>query len=77
MLFNNLTTKKLLEIAGVDVTKGKAKLLVETGDLAELKGELRELRSELAGCNDDKIRDHIKQDIEKLVQKIKTKSGPV
>lgn len=30
MRFNNLTTKKLLEIAGVDVTKGKAKQLVET-----------------------------------------------
>lgn len=76
MLFNNLTTKKLLEIAGVDVTKGKAKLLVET-DLKDLKDELRELRSELAACNDDKIRENIKQDIEKLVQRIKTKLEPV
>ena len=29
MKFDNLTTKKLLEVAGVDTTKGKAKLLIE------------------------------------------------
>jgi hypothetical protein len=73
MHFNNLTTKKLLEIAGVDVTKGKAKLLIE-GDIKALRADLRELRSELSGCNDEKTREKIQADIAKLEQAIKAKS---
>jgi ribosomal protein L29 len=74
MHFNNLTTKKLLEIAGVDVTKGKAKRLLEDS-LQELKAELKELRGELASCSNDKTREKIQQDILRLSQAIKAKSG--
>lgn len=71
--FEKMGTKNLLELAGVDITTGKAKLLIES-EVAKLEAELKELNRELmsakAGGNDDMVA-QFKEDIIEVKEKIK------